>query len=53
MRCSRGSVEGNGGGSDSASFPVYLVFFSPDGITVMILWCVVYIMDVENYCGDL
>ena len=27
-------------------------FFSPDGNTVMILWYVVYTMDVENYCGD-
>ena len=52
MRCSRGSVEGNGGGSDNAISRVSHIF-SPDGITVMIIWCVMYTTDVENSCGDL
>ena len=56
MRYSKDSVGGNGGGSDNASFPSVpnLLYFSSDGIaTVMILWCVMYITDITNSCGDL
>ena len=56
MRYSKDSVGGNGVGSDSASFhsvPILLFFFSRWHCYSNNSWCVMYITDITNSCGDL